>query len=146
MNQLIGKDPGAGKDWRQKKKRATEDEMFGCNHWFSGHEFGQTLGDGEGQGSLVCCGPWDCEELNMTWWLNDRPCDEEDIFFFLVLVLEGPVGLHRTIQLQLIWYQWLGNRFRLVWCWMVFLGNELSSFCCFGDCTQVMHFILSCWQ
>ena len=41
--------------------------MFGWHHLFSGHEFGQTLGDDEGQGSLVCCGPRDCKELNMTW-------------------------------------------------------------------------------
>ena len=31
-----------------------------------GHEFEETLGDSEGQGSLVCCSPWDCEGLNMT--------------------------------------------------------------------------------
>ena len=33
----------------------TEDEIFGYHHLFSGHEFDQTLGDGEGQGSLECC-------------------------------------------------------------------------------------------
>ena len=57
-NWLIGKDHDAGKDWRQKEKRVTEDEMVGWHHWFNGHEFEQTLGDGEGQGSLVCCNPW----------------------------------------------------------------------------------------
>ena len=36
----------------------TEDEMVGWHHQFNGHEFGQTLGDSEGQGSLVCCSPW----------------------------------------------------------------------------------------
>ena len=36
----------------------TEDEMVGWHHRLNGHEFEQTLGDGEGQGSLVCCGPW----------------------------------------------------------------------------------------
>ena len=41
-SQLIGKDPDAGKDWRQKEKRVTEDETFGWHHWFSGHELGQT--------------------------------------------------------------------------------------------------------
>ena len=30
-------------------------------------ELGQTLGDGEGHGSLVCCSPWGPEELDMTW-------------------------------------------------------------------------------
>ena len=40
--------------------------------------------------------------------------DEKDIFL-LVLVLEGLVGLHRTIQLQLLWHQWLGHRLGLLW-------------------------------
>ena len=53
---LIGKDSHAGKDRRQEK-RATEDEMVGWHHWFSEHELGQTLGDGEGQGNLGCCSP-----------------------------------------------------------------------------------------
>ena len=38
---LIGKDPAAGKDWRQEKNRMTEDEMVGWHHWLDGHEFGQ---------------------------------------------------------------------------------------------------------
>ena len=50
---LIGKDPDAGKDWRQEENGMTEDEMVGWHHWRSGHEFEQTLGDGEGQGSLA---------------------------------------------------------------------------------------------
>ena len=41
-NWFIGKDPDAGKHWRQKKK-ATEDEMVGWLHWFNGHELGQIL-------------------------------------------------------------------------------------------------------
>ena len=35
----------------------TEDEMVGWHHQLDGHEFGQTLGDGQGQGSLASCGP-----------------------------------------------------------------------------------------
>ena len=42
---LIGKDPDAGKDWRQEK--GAEDEMVGWHHWLSGHELGQTSGGGE---------------------------------------------------------------------------------------------------
>ena len=38
--------------------------------WFSGHEFEQTLGDSEGQGSLACCSPWDHKESDTTEWLN----------------------------------------------------------------------------
>ena len=45
----------------------TEDEIFGYHHLFSGHEFDQTLGDGEGQGSLECCQAlWDHKELDST--------------------------------------------------------------------------------
>ena len=50
-SQLIGKDPDAGKDWRQEEKWVTEDEMVGWHHWFNEHEFKQILRDGEGQGS-----------------------------------------------------------------------------------------------
>ena len=52
---LIGIDPDAGKDWRQEEKVMTEDKMVGWHHQFNGHEFEQTPGDCEGQGSLACC-------------------------------------------------------------------------------------------
>ena len=42
----------------------TEDEMVGWHHQINGHEFEQTLGDREGQTSLVCCGSWSCKELD----------------------------------------------------------------------------------
>ena len=43
-NWLIGKDPDAGKDWRQKEKGMTEDEMVGWHHQLNGHEFEQAPG------------------------------------------------------------------------------------------------------
>ena len=52
---FIGKDPDAGKGWRQEEKGMTEDEMVGWYHQLNGHEFEQTLEDSEGQGSLACC-------------------------------------------------------------------------------------------
>ena len=55
---LIGKDPDAGKDWRQEEKETTEDEMVGWHHRLRGHEFEQTPGNSEGQGRCVCCCPW----------------------------------------------------------------------------------------
>ena len=64
---LIGKDPDAGKDWRQKEKKVIADEMVGWHHWFNGYEFGQAPGDGEGQESLACCSPRDCEEQVGSW-------------------------------------------------------------------------------
>ena len=51
-SQLFGKDPDAGKDWGQKEKGATGEEMVGWHHWLSGHEIEQTPGRSEGQGSL----------------------------------------------------------------------------------------------
>ena len=56
---LIWKDPDAGKDWRREVKGTTEDEMVGWHHWLNWHEFEETLGVGDGEGSLVCCSPWD---------------------------------------------------------------------------------------
>ena len=57
-SQLNREDPDAEKDWVQEEKGAIEDEMAGWHHRLNGQEFEQTLGDSEGQGSLVCCSPW----------------------------------------------------------------------------------------
>ena len=71
-SRLIGKDLVAGKDQGQEEKGATEDEWLNesgdermrwviCqHHQLSGHKFEQTPGDGEGQGTLVCCSSWIC--------------------------------------------------------------------------------------
>ena len=69
-NWLLGKDPDAGKDWRQEEKGRTEDEMVGWHHWFNGHEFEQAPAVGDGQGSLVCYSPWGCKESDLTELLN----------------------------------------------------------------------------
>ena len=69
-NWLVGKDLDAGKDWRQEKKGMTEDEIVGWYHWLNGHEFGQALGVGDGQGGLVCCSPWGRKESDTTEQLN----------------------------------------------------------------------------
>ena len=63
-NWLIRKDPDAGKDWRQEEKGTTENDMVGWHHWLNGHEIEQALGDGEAQGSLTCCSPWDHKKLD----------------------------------------------------------------------------------
>ena len=65
-SQLIGKDPDDGEDWGQEEKGTTEDEMAGWHHWLNEHEFEQTPGDIKGQGSLACCSPWGCKELDVT--------------------------------------------------------------------------------
>ena len=65
-DQLIGKEAHAGKDWRQEEKGMTENKMAGWHHWLSGHEFEQSLGDGEGQGSQAI------HEVTKKWiWLSD---------------------------------------------------------------------------
>ena len=48
-----GKDPDTRQDGRQEEKGTTEDEMVGWHHRPHGHEFEETAGDGEGQGSLA---------------------------------------------------------------------------------------------
>ena len=67
---LIEKDSDAGRDWGQKEKGTTEDEMAGWHHWLDGHEFGWTPGVSDGQGGLVCCNSWGCKESDTTQWLN----------------------------------------------------------------------------
>ena len=62
---LTGKGPSAGKDGGQEEKGA-EDEMVGWHHCLNRHEFEQTLGDSEGQGSLAGCSPWGCKESDTT--------------------------------------------------------------------------------
>ena len=60
-SRLDGKDLDAGEDCGQEK-RATEDEMVGWHYPLNEQKFEKTLGDSEGQGSLVCC------SLTLTWW------------------------------------------------------------------------------
>ena len=50
----------------QEEKGVTEDEMVRWHHQLNGHEIEQTPGDGEQQGSLVCCSPWGHKESDMT--------------------------------------------------------------------------------
>ena len=74
-NWLIGKDPGAGKDWRQEKG-ITEDEMVGWHHRLDRHEFEQALGVGDGQGSLACYSLWGRKEKSWTqlsYWTYWQP-------------------------------------------------------------------------
>ena len=66
-----------GKIEGRRRRGLTEDEMVGWHHRFDGHGFGWTLGVGDGQGGLVCCGSWGHKELDtieqMNWTeLNNR--------------------------------------------------------------------------
>ena len=80
--------PGAGKDWGQKERRASEDEMAGWHHWCNEHEPGQTPGDGEGQRGLVCCSPRGHKQSVMTGRLNNNISLKLAGLFFL------PISLH----------------------------------------------------
>ena len=60
-----------GKTGGQEEKGATEDELVRWHHWLSGHEFEQTPGDSEGQGSVVCCRPWGHKDLDTSDRLNN---------------------------------------------------------------------------
>ena len=59
-------------DWGQEEKEVTEDERIAWHHRPSGREFKQTLGVGDGQGSLACCSPWGRTELDTTEQLNNN--------------------------------------------------------------------------
>ena len=63
-NWLIGKDPDAGKDWGQKDKAETEDEMVRWLDRLSGHDSEKILVNSEGQRNLECSSPWGRKELD----------------------------------------------------------------------------------
>ena len=69
-SRLTGKDPDAGKDWRQEEKGRTEDKMVAWHPWLDGHEFEQAPGIGDGQGSLACCSPCGRKESHPAERLN----------------------------------------------------------------------------
>ena len=58
----------------------TEDEMVGWYHQLYRHEFEQTLGDGDGHGSLEYCNSWDHKDLDMTEQLNLRYADDTTLW------------------------------------------------------------------
>jgi len=92
---FIGRDPNPGKDRRPEENRTTKDEMVGWHDWLNGHEFEQTLGDGEGQGSLACCIPWG-RRVRQTEQLNNNSKRSKNHFFPLPLMW---ILLFKTIYL-----------------------------------------------
>ena len=87
---LIWKGSEAGRDWGQKEKGTTEDEMAGWHHWLDGHEFGWTPLVGDGQGGLACCNSWGhkesdtTEQLNWTElnWINNKSVSKTNILIY----------------------------------------------------------------
>ena len=98
-NWLILKDPDAGKDWRQKEKGKTENEMAGWYHWLNGHEFEQASGVDFGQGN-ACCRPWGRKELDriegLKWIDYTYTCCKVLVGFSLSSVI--------YLSLQLKWF------------------------------------------
>ena len=80
--------------------RKAEGEMVGWHHWLHGHEFEQTLGDGEGQGSLAYYSPWGCKESKPTEWLNNNNNNKEGRAAWrcprTACVSQGRWGLHQS--------------------------------------------------
>ena len=82
-NWLTGKDPDAGKDWRQEEKGMTEDDMVGWHHRLDGHDFEQAPGVGDGQGGLVCCDSWGRKESDTTQQLKWTELNWTDYYHHL---------------------------------------------------------------
>ena len=95
-SRLIEKDPDAGKDWGPEEKGETEDKIAGWHHQLNGHEFEHSLGDSEGQGSLVCCSPWGCKESDLTEWLNNNWCYSKPIMIAFQLKGNFKEKMHRV--------------------------------------------------
>ena len=81
-NWFIGEDRDARKDWRQKEKVRTEDEMVGWHQRLDGQEFGQAMGIGDGQGILALSSLWGHKESDTTEWLNWTEHDFKGYFSF----------------------------------------------------------------
>ena len=90
---LVGKDSDAGKDWGKEEKGTTEDEMVGWHHWLNGHSFGWTLGVGDGQRGLECCGSWFYKESDMTEQQNWTELIVESYVYSVVIFrTSSPIG------------------------------------------------------
>ena len=103
-NWLIGKDPNAGKDWRQENKVMTEDEMVGWHHQLHGHEFEESPGVGDGQGSLTYCSPWGHKESDLTEQLK---WTELMMIFWLgriIVQLLRKVYIFTSISIYILFY------------------------------------------
>ena len=86
-NWLIGKDPDAGKDWRQEEKGTTEDEIVGWHHQLNAHEFEQAPRVGDGQGSLACYHSWGCKESDTLRYWTELSLSLEFIYVLMHFVI-----------------------------------------------------------
>ena len=104
------KDPDAGRDWGQEEKGMTEDEMAGWHHQLDGHGFAWTLGVGDGQGGMACCGSWGrnesdmTERLNWTWMGTEFGGEWIHVYIWL-----SPSAVHLKLSQQLTGYTPIQN-------------------------------------
>ena len=117
--------------------------MFGWHHSFNGYEFEQAPGDGESQGSVACCSPWGCKELDTAEWLNNKSSS------VVLAWWSGGVNSREIVvgfsYSFLIWHTFVGcvllnsngrgyqPVLRLIWafssrrkCWVQQEGNDVS--------------------
>ena len=88
----------------------TDDKMVEWHTQLNGQEFEQALGDGEGQGSLVCCSQWGCKVLYMTEQLNNNNKSNEEHFIWKQYEKLGYNGyenwkLLNTLNLHIVFYK-----------------------------------------
>ena len=88
-HQLIGKDPDAGKDWRQEENGMAEEKIVRWHHWLSGHDFEQGPGNGERLPSLAYCIPWYGKESDMTEQLKNCSIVNTWIHWYRTMDMEG---------------------------------------------------------
>jgi len=80
-----------------------EDEMIGQDHHLYGHEFAQAPGDGDGQGSLVCCSPWGRKELDTTEQLNNNNRKARNGCFIYISPFNEPKRMALFYPVQVMW-------------------------------------------
>ena len=160
---LIGKDPDAGKDWGQEEKGMTEDEVVGWHHWLDGHGIGWTLGVGDRQGGLACCGLWG-HRFGHDWAIELNSCIAGRFFTNWPMreaYLFGVAESDTTEQLN--WTELLHCRqilYQLTYEGSLSLGvyiqthihwfndaiqpsHPVTSFCCFQSCPASRSFPMS---
>ena len=86
------KTPWCWERLKASREGVTENEMVGWHHQLNGHEFKQTLGDGEGQGSLACCSPWGCKDT------TERLSNSNNLCFYISTYLLTHQNILSTSQ------------------------------------------------
>ena len=125
---LIGKDPDAGKDWRQKEKGMTEDEMVGWHHPPDGQEFEQAPGDDEGQGSLVCCSPWGCQRPDIT--------EQWTVLILICLSVDRCLSCFHIFKIFIVLFGCSGSQLQHMTSSLLFTGSLVASYRLFSCCIQ----------